>query len=257
MVQRLLMAVCFTCVVFLLEPFTLHADEGSSSDKPPPGANPTDILTRGDLKHKYIKSQSGAETHAVTARFDYALTSDLLVRVDVPFVDVDPSVNTISSESGIGDLYVRLGWRAVNQPKFAFFMGADFFLDTASEDILGSGTDIVAPLVAGMWVLPEYNSLAGVILAHYFDFGGGLDISETEIRPMYVQTLPNGFWLTIDSHFFIDWEDNEEFGWYQELQLGKMLMKKLGITITPGVGITGDNRTVPDWTIETNLRYFF
>lgn len=119
------------------------------------------------------------------------------------------------------------------------------------------GTDIAAPLVAGMWVLPEYKSLAGAILAHSFDFGGGPDISETEIRPLYVQTLPNGFWAIIDTHFFIDWEDDAEFGWFQELQLGKMLTKKFGITVTPGVGITGDNRTVPDWTIETGVRCFF
>lgn len=115
----------------------------------------------------------------------------------------------------------------MKQPKFAFFVGGDFFLDTASKDILVNSTHIAAPLVSGMQVLPEYKSLAGVILAQYFDFGGP-DIHETEVRPIYVQTLPNGFWAVSDTYFFIDWEDSEEVGWYQEPRLGKVITKDSG-----------------------------
>ena len=71
--------------------------EADSGDQPPPGTNPTDILTRGDVKYKFIKSQSGAETHAATVRLDYAVTTDVLVRVDVPYVDVDPKLSSIDS----------------------------------------------------------------------------------------------------------------------------------------------------------------
>ncbi len=250
------------CIIFLslflnTSVLALDADTQQPGDQPPPGTNPTDILTRGDLKYKFIKSQSGAETHAATVRLDYAVSPDVLVRVDVPYVDVDPKHSSIDSDSGLGDLFVRLGWRALAQPKFALFFGADFFLDTASEDLLGTGTTIAAPLVAGMWVLPEQKALAGVILSHAVDIDGDLDISETEIRPLYIKSLPNSSWLLVDTHLFIDWKDDNEFGWYQELQLGKMLTEKFGITIAPGYGITGDNRTVPDWTIETGIRYFF
>jgi hypothetical protein len=64
-----------------------------------------------------------SDSKPVIARLDYALTSDLLVRVDV-----DPESGSISNESGTGDLFVRLGWRAMKQPKFALFVGADFSL---------------------------------------------------------------------------------------------------------------------------------
>ncbi|OEU62409.1 MAG: hypothetical protein BA870_07520 [Desulfuromonadales bacterium C00003094] len=248
----------FLLLICLSAPaLALDADAERSGDQPPPGTNPTDILTRGDLKYKFIKSQSGAETYALTARLDYALTPNVLVRVDVPYVDVDPQVSGIDSDSGLGDIFVRLGWRALKRPKFALFFGADFFLDTASEDMLGGGTTIAAPLVAGIWVLPEQKAVAGGIITHSFDVAGDLDISETEIRPLYVKSLPGNSWITIDSHFFIDWKDDKEFGWYQELQYGKMLTPKFGVTVTPGFGVTGDNRTVPDWTFEAGIRYFF
>jgi len=172
---------------------------------------------------------------------------------------VDPDADGIDSETSHGDLFLRLGWRAINTPTFALFFGGDFVLDTAGEDVVGGGTDLAIPLVAPIWVLPEFMAIAGIVLSHAVDIGGSdrKDISETEIRPLFVKSLPGGAWLTVDTHFFIDWKDDVEFGWYQELQLGKMLSKKFGVTITPGVGITGNNSSVPDWSIETGIRYFF
>lgn len=253
------------CCVFLLliclcvPALAVDADGEPSEGQPPPGTNPTDVRTRGDLKYKFIDAQSGAELNVLTARLDYAVSSNLLVRVDVPYLNVDPKIGGIDDETGLGDLFLRVGWRVVNKPEYAIFLGGDVVLDTASEDILGGGTTKAIPLVAAAAPVPAYKGLVALVLSHAIDVGGSdrQDVSETEIRPLWVQPLWKGGWYTIDSHFFIDWKDGREFGWYQELQIGQMLTPKFGLTFTPAVGITGDNSGVPDWSVEAGIRYFF
>ena len=230
-----------------------------ANEQPPSGTNPTDVKNRFDLKYRFIDSQSSAKLNVLTARLDYAVTSDLLVRVDLPFLNVDPGVAEVADETGYGDTFVRIGWRAVNTPQYAVFLGGDFVLDTASEDILGGGTTKAIPLVAVAAPVPTYKALFALVLSHAVDIGGDnrQDTSETEIRPLWIQPFGKGSWYMFDSHFFVDWEDNQEFGWYQEIQLGQMFSPNLGVTITPGVGVTGENSGVPDWSLEAGLRYLF
>ncbi|MFT6977050.1 MAG: hypothetical protein ACJAZA_000754 [Shewanella psychromarinicola] len=230
-----------------------------AEEQAPAGTNPTDITNRFDLKYRFIDAQSGAKLNVLTARLDYALTSDLLLRVDVPTLNVDPNVAGFSDKTGLGDLFFRVGWRAVNTPEYAVFLGGDFVLDTASSNILGGGTTKAIPLVAVAAPVPAYKGLIAVVLSHAIDIGGSnrQDVSETEIRTVWTQMLGKGRWYSLDAHFFVDWENDQELGWYQELQLGQMLSPKLGVTLTPGIGITGDNAGVPDWSFEAGVRYFF
>jgi len=60
--------------------------------------------------------------------------------------------------------------------------------------------------------------MTGFTLSQSLDIGGSNreDINDTELHPFYVKTLPNGAWFSLDTHLYIDWENDNAFGWFQE-----------------------------------------
>ena len=74
----------------------------------------------------------------------------------------------------------------MNTPGYAVFLGGEFVLDTASEDILGGGTTKAMPLVAIAAPVLEHKALATVVLSHAIDIGGSnrRDTNDTEIRTL-------------------------------------------------------------------------
>jgi len=248
----------YLIIIMVLSSNGTHAFENYGS-QPPPGTSPTDIITRTDLEYRFTDSQNGTKTQALVARFDYAFSPDILFRADIPFLITDPNVDGINDKTGIGDLFVRVGWQTFGNTKFTLFLAGDMILDTATENLLGSDTYIASPLVAAMWTLPDQGAMAGFTFSQSLDFGGSdkKDINGTEFHPFYVKTLPHGAWFSLDTHLSINWENDNALGWFQEFQLGKMFSKNFGVTLTPGIGIIGDNHDVPDWQIRGGIRYLF
>ena len=248
----------YLVVAVILYSSGAHAAE-SDSIQPPPGTSPTDIITRLDLEYRFIDSQSDSKIQALVARFDYAFSPAIVFRADIPLLNTNPNANGIDDETGIGDLFVRVGWQAARDAQFTLFFAGDMILDTATDDLLGSGTYIASPKVAAMWALPGQGAMAGFTLSQSLDIGGSdrKDINGTELHPFYVKTLPHGAWFSLDTHLSINWENDNALGWFQEFQLGKMFSKNFGVTLTPGIGIIGDNHDVPDWQIRGGIRYLF
>lgn len=227
--------------------------------QPPLGTSPTDIITRADLEYRLVDTQSDAKTHALVARYDHAFSPNIVFRADIPFLTADPGVDGIDSKTGIGDLFVRVGWQAVSNNLCTLFFGGDVILDTATENSLGEGTYIATPLVATMWTLANQGAFTGFSLSQSLDIGSSdrKDINDTVLRPFYVKSLPGGAWFSLEAHLSLDWENDNTFGWFQEFQLGKMVSQNFGLTLTPGIGITGDNHGVPDWQVKGGIRYLF
>ena len=248
----------YLVVAVILYPNGMYAFENYGS-QPPPGTSPTDIITRTDLEYRFTDSQNGTKTQALVARFDYAFTPAIVFRADIPFLNTDPGTDGSNEKTSIGDLFIRLGWQAISDTQFTLFFGGDMILDTATEDLHGNGTYIASPLVAAMWPLPGQGAMAGFTLSQSLDFGGSdkKDTNGTELHPFYVKTLPRGAWFSLDTYLYINWEDDNQFGWFQEFQLGKMFTKNFRVPLTPGIGIIGDNHDVPDWQIRGGICYLF
>lgn len=60
--------------------------------------------------------------------------------------------------------------------------------------------------------------MTGFTLSQSLDIGGSNreDINDTELHHFYVKTLPNGAWFSLDTHLYIDLENDNAFGWFQE-----------------------------------------
>jgi hypothetical protein len=103
-------------------------------------------------------------TSSVYAR--YGILDNLAVRLDIPYVDIDPDFG--SSESGIGDLKVGLQLRTAEEILgFPYFIPHVSFTIPTGDDEKGLGVD-GSIITAGMtWGTKMYDWLSFVLDASY------------------------------------------------------------------------------------------
>jgi hypothetical protein len=162
-------------------------------------------------------------------------------------------------EFGLGDLDIRfMTVPYLNmKTKLGLALGIEFFLDTASEDELGSGATTVGPLM----FLPYFNpfGIPGSIIVpgyqHKFSIDedkGRSDVHQGLIDLFIVKT----FGGNQDPQILLDYENDIEF-MLLELQAGMMTDKYLGTKghsayIMPSLGV-GDDRPY-DYSLEAGYK---
>ncbi len=151
-------------------------------------------------------------------------------------------------ESGFGDLDLRIMTIPyINMKKrIAFAPGLEVFLDTASEDVLGSGATSLAPFLFAAYFNPiGKGSILVPGYQHTFSVDtdeGRSDVHSGLIDMFLVKTFnANQYWAYIDPQIILDYENNSEF-MLVEIQAGTMLDKYLGTKghstyIMPSIGV--------------------
>ena len=165
-------------------------------------------------------------------------------------------------ESGFGDIDLRfMTIPYMNLKKrSAVALGVEFFLDTASEDVLGDGATIIAPLIfygyfnpfgPGSIIVPGYQHKFGI------DEDEGREVHEGLIDVFMVKTWSgNQYWGFIDPQILLDYENDVEF-MLLEIQGGMMLDKYFGTKghsayIMPSFGIGADRPY--DFSLEVGYK---
>jgi hypothetical protein len=175
--------------------------------------------------------------------------------------DTNNDGNDNIDESGFGDMDLRFMTIPYMSKKGAVALGVEFFLDTASEDVLGDGATIVAPLLfigffnpigPGTLFVPGYQHNFSVDEAD-----GRSEVNEGLIDMFLVKTWgANQFWGYIDPQILLDYENDIEF-MLLELQVGMMTDKYFGTKgqstyILPSFGI-GTDRPY-DFSLEVGYK---
>ncbi len=125
--------------------------EAMKADKT--GTNPLNFTFDARLYNEYmwLNTEGDGHQNITTAEFRAPFAGGKWqFRGKVRYVDLEADLN----DNGIDDLDDN-GWgdtdlRFMTIPylkRFGVATGVEFFLDTASEDVLGTGTDIVAPFI--------------------------------------------------------------------------------------------------------------
>jgi len=139
--------------------------------------------------------------------------------------------------------------------------GVEFFLDTASQDALGSGADSVGPFVflgifnpigKGSIFVPGYQH----IVSFEEDSGRG-EVEQGLIDMFLVKTWGNNqYWGYVDPQVLLDYENNVEY-MLLEIQVGMMTDKLFDTKghsayIMPSFGV-GTDRPY-DWSLEAGYK---
>ncbi len=159
-------------------------------------------------------------------------------------------------EYGFGDTDLRF-MTIPYMKKFAVATGVEFFLDTASEDLLGSGANTIAPFVffgifnplgKGSIIVPGYQHLYSV------DEDDGRDpVHQGLIDFFIVKTFKNNkYWAYVDPQILLDYEKHTEF-MLLEIQAGMMTGPKgQSVWIMPSFGM-GNDRPY-DFSVEVGYK---
>ena len=155
-------------------------------------------------------------------------------------VNFNDAANT--TVSGIGDFDARILTVAHATSKFAIAPGLEAFFNTASNDVIGSGSTTLAPVVFFAWFNAlGKNSIAAPGIQHRISVEGK-DVNQTVLDLYYVKMLAKGKnWLIINPQPVYDWEN--ETGWMTvDVEWGFMIAKAAGLSgyVRPGFGVGAD-----------------
>lgn len=166
-------------------------------------------------------------------------------------------------ESGFGDLDFRfLTVPYVNPEKrIAFAAGLEVFLDTASDEALGSGSTSLGPQIFLVFFKPFGLDIDLFAPAYQHKFSiDGNDVNQSLIDLFMLKTSEDKtLWVLVNPVFVIDHEANTEY-MLIDIELGTMLDKYLGtkghsVYVRPSVGIGGDRPY--DASIEVGYKMVF
>lgn len=166
-------------------------------------------------------------------------------------------------ESGFGDLDFRFLTVPYVDPekRIAFAAGLEVFLDTASDEALGSGSTSLGPQIFLVFFKPFGLDIDLFAPAYQHKFSiDGNDVNQSLIDLFMLKTSEDKtLWALVNPVFVIDHEANTEY-MLIDIELGTMLDKYLGtkghsVYVRPSVGIGGDRPY--DASIEVGYKMVF
>jgi hypothetical protein len=241
----------------LLGPILLAFEETSPSTTF--GTDPTETLTRIELVLDYSDLRLDAVRTSLTTRLDFAFLDQFALRADVPYARFEP--DGADTETGAGDTRLQFGWRAFDRRTFAMFFAGGVVLDTASEDVLGTGSDSVVMMVAAAGALPEIRSRLTETVEHFVSYethagGEGVALTKLDIRLM-TEWSPR-VWTRAGTEFFIDWKNGEDTGMNLNFEVGRASASGFALWAGPSFGLFGqDIDGVVDWEFSIGARWLF
>ena len=184
-----------------------------------------------------IANVTGTEAGALV---DMGSTWAVRLRGYYNTVNFNDAANT--TVSGIGDFDARILTVAHATSKFVIAPGLEAFFNTSSNDLIGSGSTILAPVVFFGWFNAlGKNSIAAPGIQHHFSVGGN-KVNRTVLDLYYVKILSKGKnWLVVNPQPIFDWYNKTQY-MVVDIEWGMMIVPKSGISgsVRPGFGIGKD-----------------
>ena len=218
------------------------------------GVLPTIFLPRLSLRYEYVKPETGDYLRQLVLRGDYALQNRFLFRADLPFVSTELETG---AESGLGDVMFRALWLAVAEKRFAVAAGTSLILDTAAESSLGTGKNVIVPLVAAAYSVSPRFWVFGV-LQDAISFSG-----DEERKHVHTASLLPGFyyrggwggWLLLQPAVRTDLSADGDVTVTSEFEIGQKLSRQFALAIRTGFFLAGEKSE--DYSLSGEVRYFF
>jgi hypothetical protein len=237
---------------------TTLAAFAADADSTAKRGDPTGFATRFEVRDEYRELESGGRLNLIVPRLDYAVDSATSLRVEIPFVVADPDTPLSGRQAGLGDLLLRGNYRALRGDGFALVVGGELILDTSTNEALGFGKNIVAPLAFVSIDIPRYDSVLFPFFQHYITIGGGgsrPDVHYTSIKTAVLTRWPDLVYTVIEPQLTIDHERNDHVGMTLEAEFGRFLERNLALWIRPGVRMFGDGPPQSyNWNLQVGVR---
>jgi len=236
-----------------------EADAQSEMKADKTGTNPINFTFDARLYNEYqwLNTEGDGHQNVTTAEFRAPLLDGKLqFRVKGRYVDIGADLNDNGNDdlddSGFGDTDIR--FLAVPYldmaKKRAIAVGLEVFLDTASEDVLGSGATSLGPQVFAVFFKPFGGLFDLMAPAYQHKFSVDEDDGRSKVHQGFIDVFflkmskDKQRWALINPTGVLDYENDAEF-LLVDVEVGTMLDKVFGtkghsVYLRPGIQIGAD-----------------
>ena len=225
------------------------------------GSDPSEIISRLEIRNEYLALPDGGHLDQTYLRGDYAPTENIVFRLDLPLAD--GARENLASHFGMGDLILGARGKLEFGENLSWLLGTNFILDTASNEVLGSGWNQIVPATYLVWK-PSRQWIFSVGYEYAASFGGSDNselekVSESLFRPGALYHLPYGFWLWLDPKIYVNHEQGSDTAFVLEGEFGKVITASVEVWLRGGGNVAGETGREErlGWKAEAGIRYLF
>ena len=225
--------------------------------------DPANFLTRvevfNELQH-HEKNGNDFYVNQTTLRTILKIGKRFTTRIDLPYVY--NSINTPANykQSGIGDISFRLlGYKFLEKKLSAFTASIEISMNTAQSPILGTGKNVILPVVSYSKLIPKKKILLSAVLQQANSISGDetrSDISFSKLQLIALKYWSKRFWTVLAPEWYYDYV-NDGASMILRTRFTGAPTPRMNIWITPSAGIFGDFAGRYQWSLDIGGRYFF
>jgi hypothetical protein len=224
--------------------------------------DPSQFLTRielfNELQH-HNRNGNDFYVNQTTLRTILKIGKRFTTRIDLPYV-----YNTVNhpanyKQSGIGDISFRLlGYKFFEKPLSAFTASIEISLNTAESPILGTGKNVLIPVVSYSQFIPKKKILFSFVFQQANSISGDdgrADVSFSKLQAIVIKYWSRRTWTVLAPEWFLDYI-NGGLSMNLRTRMTYAPAPRINIWITPSAGIFGDFAGRYQWSLDIGGRYF-
>ena len=173
-----------------------------------------------------------------------------ILRFELTFVTAHLPGETTT---GRGDFYAQTIFLPYLSKKFALAVGPAISIPTATQDLLGTGKWVAAPLIAPVWFFDQKKGFCFVKVQDYSSFAGHEsrpDIHAVTVTPAILRRLGHGWWMVGDSESRTNFK-TDHTSFKSGVLVGHMFNERFGGWIKPEIP-WGEHRQ-GDWIVKMGI----
>jgi len=225
--------------------------------------DPSQFLTRAELFNElqhYNRNGSEFYVNQTTLRTILKIGKRFTTRIDLPYVYNSVKNPNNYQQSGIGDISFRLlGYKFFEKKLSAFTASVEISMNTAESPILGTGKNVLIPVVSYSQFIPRKKILFSFVLQQANSISGDearAKISFTKLQAIVIKYWSRRVWTVLAPEWFLDYI-NDGVSMNLRTRMTYAPAPRINIWITPSAGIFGDFAGRYQWSFDVGGRYFF
>jgi len=224
--------------------------------------DPTSFVTRLEVfnEFQHFDRAGGFGLNQTVIRNIIKIGKRFTTRLDVPLVN-----NTVPNPSGyssfgLGDISIRLlGFKFRETKRNAITASVEYQFNSASSPILGTGKNILIPVISYSNLLKGNKNLVFVLLQQANSIGGDkerADISFTKIQSALLHFWSRRLWTVVADELFIDYTHDAATSMILKCRMTGAPNPRLNMWGQVNAGLYGDFIGRYNWGAEVGCRFF-
>jgi len=245
--ETLDLALAVGVVTVLLLGSTRPTEGGQATA--PPRPDDSGVPSDSDPTHPVFASirpelytiGDGIAVRALVFRYDTALLTSrsmfhgvpgVIFRVEAPLAAARAGDG--GRAQGVGDAYGQFLIVPYTNGGFAWAVGSGVVVPTATDDLLGAGKWVLAPLAAPVWRSP--GVLFFVKVQNLTSIAGDAsrsDLNYLLVTPTFFHVIHRQWWVLLDTESKTNWARGDRTGLRSGVQIGRVLARGVGFWAKP------------------------